>query len=295
MLTDELIARVRRIEITTRKLVEEGLAGESPSVFKGRGMEFDEVRQYIPGDDVRTIDWNVTARTGEPYVKSYVEERELTVMLAVDVSGSGDFGTRNSFKRELAVELAAVMSIAATTNNDKVGLLLFTDRVELLVPPMKGRSHVLRMLRDLLAFEPAGTGTDIRLALDTIYLLLKRRSIVFLVSDFLAEPGSYRQAMLVTNRRHDVAAFDISDPLESEMADVGIIALEDAETGRQRLVDTGDEQWRRDFSERVAMLDAEKSDVLAAAGVDRVRLTTERDYITEVGAFFKNRLQRMSR
>ena len=295
MLTDELISRVRRIEVTTRKLVEEGLAGEYHSVFKGRGMEFDEVRQYVPGDDVRTIDWNVTARTGEPYVKSYVEERELTVMLAVDVSRSGDFGTRNWFKRELAVELAAVMSIAATTNNDKVGLLLFTDRVELLMPPLKGRSHVLRMLRDLLAFEPAGTGTDIRLALDTIYVLLKRRSIVFLISDFLADPGSYRQAMLVTNRRHDVAAFDISDPLESEMADVGVIALEDAESGRQRLVDTGDRQWRRDFAERVARLDAEKSDVLAAAGVDRVRLTTERDYITEVGAFFKNRLQRMSR
>ena len=295
MLTDELIARVRRIEITTRKLVEEGLAGEYHSVFKGRGMEFDEVRQYIPGDDVRTIDWNVTARTGEPYVKSYVEERELTVMVAVDVSGSGNFGTRNWFKRELAAELAAVMSIAATTNNDKVGLLLFTDRVELLVPPMKGRSHVLRMLRDLLAFEPVGVGTDIKMALDTLYVLLKRRSIVFLISDFLADPGSFRQAMLVTNRRHDIAAFDISDPLENEMADVGIIALEDAESGRQRLVDTGDGQWRRDFSERVARLDAEKDEVLAAAGVDRVRVTTERDYIAEVGAFFKNRLQRMSR
>ena len=295
MLTNELIATVRRIEITTRQLVEDGLAGEYHSVFKGRGMEFDEVRQYIPGDDVRTIDWNVTARTGEPYVKSYVEERELTVMLAVDVSRSGDFGTRNRFKRELAVELAAVMSIAATTNNDKVGLLLFTDRVELLVPPMKGRSHVLRMLRDLLAYEPVGTGTDIRLALDTIYVILKRRSIVFLISDFLADPGSYRQAMLVTNRRHDVAAFDISDPLEREIADVGIIALEDTESGRQRLVDTGDRQWRRDFAERVARLDTEKSDVFAAAGVDRVRLTTERDYVAEVGGFFKNRLRRLTR
>ena len=247
MLTNDLIARVRRIEITTRQLVEDGLAGEYHSAFKGRGMEFDEVRQYVPGDDVRTIDWNVTARTGEPYVKSYVEERELTVMLAVDVSRSGDFGTRNRFKRELAVELAAVMSIAATTNNDKVGLLLFTDRVELLVPPMKGRTHVLRMLRDLLAYDPVGTGTDIRLALDTIYVLLKRRSIVFLVSDFLADPGAYRQAMLVTNRRHDVVAFDISDPMEREIADVGIIALEDAESGHQRWVDTGDKQWRQDF------------------------------------------------
>ena len=295
MLTNELIAMVRRIEITTRQLVEDGLAGEYHSVFKGRGMEFDEVRQYIPGDDVRTIDWNVTARTGEPYVKSYVEERELTVMLAVDVSRSGDFGTRNWFKRELAVELAAVMSIAATTNNDKVGLLLFTDRVELLVPPMKGRTHVLRMLRDLLAYEPVGTGTDIRLALDTIYVLLKRRSIVFLVSDFLADPGAYRQAMLVTNRRHDVVAFDISDPLEREIADVGIIALEDAESGKQRWVDTGDRQWRREFSERVARMDAEKSDVFAAAGVDHVRVTTERDYVAEVGGFFKNRLLRLSR
>ena len=295
MLTNELIARVRRIEITTRQLVEDGLAGEYHSVFKGRGMEFDEVRQYIPGDDVRTIDWNVTARTGEPYVKSYMEERELTVMLAVDVSRSGDFGTRNWFKRELAVELAAVMSIAATTNNDKVGLLLFTDRVELLVPPMKGRSHVLRMLRDLLAYEPVGTGTDIRLALDTIYVLLKRRSIVFLVSDFLVDPGAYRQAMLVTNRRHDVVAFDISDPMEREIADVGIIALEDAESGHRRWVDTGDRQWRQDFSERVARLDAEKSNVLATAGVDHVRVGTERDYLAEVGGFFKNRLQRLSR
>ena len=252
MLANELIARVRRIEITTRQLVEDGLAGDYHSVFKGRGMEFDEVRQYIPGDDVRSIDWNVTARTGEPYVKSYVEERELTVMLAVDVSRSGEFGTRNRFKRELAVELAAVMSIAATTNNDKVGLLLFSDRVELLVPPMKGRTHVLRMLRDLLAYEPVGTGTDIRLALDTIYVLLKRRSIVFLVSDFLADPEAYRQAMLVTNRRHDVVAFDISDPMEREIAEVGIIALEDAESGHRRWVDTGDRQWRQDFLERVA-------------------------------------------
>ena len=295
MLANELIARVRRIEITTRQLVEDGLAGDYHSVFKGRGMEFDEVRQYIPGDDVRSIDWNVTARTGEPYVKSYVEERELTVMLAVDVSRSGEFGTRNRFKRELAVELAAVMSIAATTNNDKVGLLLFSDRVELLVPPMKGRTHVLRMLRDLLAYEPVGTGTDIRLALDTIYVLLKRRSIVFLVSDFLADPEAYRQAMLVTNRRHDVVAFDISDPMEREIAEVGIIALEDAESGHRRWVDTGDRQWRQDFLERVARLEAEKSDVLAAAGVDHVRVGTERDYLGEVGGFFRNRLQRLTR
>jgi uncharacterized protein (DUF58 family) len=216
-------------------------------------------------------------------------------MLLVDVSRSGEFGTKNWFKRELAVELAAVMSFAATTNHDKVGLLLFTDRVELLVPPHKGRSHVLRLLRDLLAFQPAGRDTDIRLALDTIYVLLKRRSIVFLVSDFLADAESYRQAMLITNRRHDIVAFDLSDPLEHEMSDVGIIALEDAESGNLCWVDTGDKEWQRSFSERATRLEEEKSDAFGAAGVDRVRVTTERDYIAEVGAFFKNRLQRLSR
>ena len=295
MLAGDLIARIRRIEITTRKLVSDSFAGEYQSVFKGRGMEFDEVRQYHPGDDVRTIDWNVTARTGEPYVKSFIEERELTVMLAVDVSGSGDFGTRNRFKRELAVELAAVMSFAATTNNDRVGLLLFTDRVELLVPPRKGRSHVLRMVRDLLVFQPVGSGTDLRLALDTVHQMLKRRSIVFLVSDFLADPESYRQAMLVANRRHDVVAFDLSDPLEHEIADVGILALEDSESGQLRWVDTGSREWRREFSERTARLEERKREVMIAAGVDRISVTTERDYVAEVGAFFKDRLRRLGR
>ena len=295
MLTGDLIARIRRIEITTRKLVSDSFAGEYQSVFKGRGMEFDEVRQYHPGDDVRSIDWNVTARTGEPYVKSYIEERELTVMLAVDVSGSGDFGTRNRFKRELAGELAAVMSFAATTNNDKVGLLLFTDRVELLVPPRKGRSHVLRMVRDLLVFQPVSSGTDIRLALDMVHQMLKRRSIVFLVSDFLADPESYRQAMLVTNRRHDVVAFDLSDPLEYEIADVGLLALEDAESGQLRWVDTGSKEWQREFTDRVARLEEGKREVFAAAGVDRISVTTERDYVAELGAFFKDRLRRLRR
>ena len=295
MLTGDLIARIRRIEITTRKLVSDSFAGEYQSVFKGRGMEFDEVRQYHPGDDVRSIDWNVTARTGEPYVKSFIEERELTAMLVVDVSGSGDFGTRNRFKRELAVELAAVMSFAAITNNDKVGLLLFTDRVESLVPPRKGRSHVLRMVRDLLVFQPMGSGTDIRLALDTVHQMLKRRSIVFLVSDFLADPDSYRQAMMVTNRHHDVVAFDLSDPLEHQMADVGILSLEDAETGERRWVDTGSRVWRQEFADRVTRLEEGKRDVFSSARVDRINVTTERDYVAEVGAFFKDRLRRLGR
>ena len=295
MLTNELIRKIRRIEITTRKLVTDSLAGEYHSVFKGRGMEFHEVRQYYPGDDVRTIDWNVTARTGEPHVKSYAEERELTVMLVVDASGSGEFGTRNRFKRELAAELAAVMSFAATTNNDKVGLLIFSDRVELLVPPRKGRSHVLRMVRDLLVFQPEGVGTDIEKALDTINLLLKRRSIVFVVSDFLVDAASYRQALSVTSRRHDVVAFDLSDPLEREIANVGIIALEDAESGTLRWVDTGSRSWRREFSERAARFDRDKNEVFSWAGVDRVKVRTDEDYVPEVGAFFKNRMRRLSR
>ena len=295
MLTDELIARIKRIDITTRKLVDDSFAGEYQSVFKGRGMEFEEVREYYPGDDVRSIDWNVTARTGTPYVKSFIEERELTVMLAVDVSGSGDFGTKNRFKRELAGELAAVMSFAATTNNDRVGLLLFTDRVESVVPPRKGRSHVLRMVRDLLVFQPEGTGTDIRLALDTVHQMLKRRSIVFLVSDFLANPESYRQAMLVTKRHHDVVAFDLSDPLEHEIPDVGVLALEDAESGRLRWVDTGSREWKREFAESVARLEEGKREVFTATGVDRISVTTDRDYVVEVGAFFKDRLRRLGR
>ena len=295
MLTADLIARVRRIEVTTRKLVADGFAGEYHSVFKGHGMEFDEVRHYSPGDDVRDIDWNVTARTGEPYIKSYIEERELTVMLAVDVSRSGEFGTRNRFKRELAVELAAVMAFAATTNNDTVGLLLFTDRVELLIPPRKGRSHVLRMLRDLMAFQPAGVGTDIKLALDTINLVAKRRGIIFLVSDFLADPDSYRHTLLVTKRRHDVVAFDLKDPLEQEVGDIGVVALEDAEIGSLHWIDTGNEAWREAFSASVGQLEREKREVFSFAGVDHVEVSTERDYVPEVGAFFRQRMRRLFR
>ena len=296
MLTNELIAKIRRIEITTRKLVNDSFAGEYHSVFKGRGMEFVEVRQYHPGDDVRTIDWNVTARTGEPHVKSYAEERELTVMLVVDASRSGDFGTRNRFKRELAAELAAVMSFAATTNNDKVGLLIFTDRVEPPHPASQGTEpRPSHGCATSWCSSREGTGTDIRLALDTINVLLKRRSIVFVISDFLAEPESYRRALFATSRRHDVVAFDLDDPLEREIADGGIIALEDAETGQLRWVDTSSSAWRRTFSEKVARFVEDKREVFSSAAVDRVNVTTDRDYVAEVAAFFKNRLRRLAR
>ena len=295
MLTTELIRKIRRIEITTRRLVNESFAGEYHSVFKGRGMEFDEVRPYQRGDDVRSIDWNVTARTGEPYVKRYLEERELTVMLAVDASGSGEFGTVNRFKRELAAELAAVMSFAATTNNDKVGLMIFSDRIELFIPPRKGRSHALRLIRDMLVFQPEGQGTDIKLALDTINLVLKRRSIIFLVSDFLVEPETYRRPLFITNRHHDVIAIDLHDPLEREMADVGLVTLEDAETGALRLVDTSSRTWRNHFARRVERYESEKEEVFTAAGVDRIHVTTERDYVPGLTSFFKERARRLTR
>ena len=247
MVPAEIFRKVRQIEISTRRLVNDTLAGEYQSVFKGQGMEFREVRQYSPGDEVRSIDWNVTARMSEPYVRRYHEERELSVMLVVDASGSADFGSVRQFKRELAAELAAVLSFAATTNNDRVGLLIFTDRIELLIPPRKGRRHVLRLIRDMLVFEPQGRGTDIKLALDTVNLVLRRHSVVFLVSDFLADPEQYRQALAVTNRRHDVVAMDLHDPMERDIPDVGLLVLEDAETGALRQVDTSSRRWRNEF------------------------------------------------
>ena len=295
MLTTELVRKIRLIEISTRHLVADSFAGEYQSVFKGQGMEFDEVRAYQAGDDIRTIDWNVTARMGLPYVKRYLEERELTVLLVVDASGSGDFGSVNRFKKELAAELAAVLSFAATTNNDKVGLLIFTDRIELLIPPRKGRRHVLRLIREMLVFQPEGRGTDIRLALDTINVMLKRRGIIFFVSDFLAEPAEYDRTMFVTNRRHDMVAIDLHDPLEGDISDVGLVVMEDAESGTRTWVDTSSPSWRAAFAGRVEELEAAKSQAFNAAGVDRIRVTTDKDYVGELTAFFKKRAKRLAR
>ncbi len=293
MLTSELMSKIRRIEIRTRRLVNDSFAGDYHSVFKGRGMAFDEVRPYSPGDEIRTIDWNVTARTGEAYVKQFTEERELTVMLVVDMSGSGDFGSVNRFKRELAAELTAVLAFAATTNNDKVGLLIFTDRVELYIPPRKGRRHVLRLIRELLAFQPQNRGTDIKLALDTVNQMLQRRSIIFLVSDFLDDPARYRQALSMTNRRHDIIAVDLSDPLESDIANVGLLTLEDAETGALIWVDTSDKRWQAAFKQRSQQLAAEKHQAFIRASVDRIAVGTDQDYINPLTGFFQQRARRV--
>jgi uncharacterized protein (DUF58 family) len=293
MLTNDLIKKIRHIEIRTKRLVNDSFAGEYHSIFKGRGMEFEEVRPYQPGDDIRTIDWNVTARTGEPYVKRFVEERELTVMLMVDASASENFGSVQRFKRELAAELTAVLSFAATTNNDRVGLLIFTDRVELFIPPRKGRKHVLRLLRELLAFEPQHTGTDIKLALDAVNHVMKRRGIVFLVSDFMAVPESYRTAMAVTNRRHDLIAVDLHDPLESSMGSVGLLALEDPETGEIAWVDTSSREWSDAFRQRMEAVRSGTTRAFRQAGVDRIDVATDRDYVAPLTAFFQERYRRI--
>jgi len=296
MLTPELINKIRRIEIRTRHLANDSFAGEYQAIFKGRGMEFDEVRPYQPGDEVRTIDWKVTARTGEPFVKRYVEERELTVILLVDASASGQFGTVNRFKREIAAELAAVLAYSAISNNDKVGLLIFTDQRELFIPPRKGRRHVLRLIRDLLAFEPTGTGTNLRLGLDTINHMLKRRGIIFLISDFLAPAESYRAALQITNRRHDVIAVTLNDPRELvEWPNVGLVALQDAETGQTQWVDTGSRHWREAFVERVTELALARNRIFRQAKVDRIDISTDADYVIPLTNFFERRARRLRR
>jgi len=295
MLTPELIKKIRQIEIRTRHLVNTSFAGEYHAVFKGRGMEFDEVRPYQRGDEVRTIDWNVTARTGELFVKRYVEERELTVMLLVDASASGEFGTVSRFKREIAAELAAVLAFSAITNNDKVGLLIFTDQIELFITPRKGRRHVLRLIRDLLAFEPQGYRTNLKLGLETLNHMLKRRSIIFLISDFLSPPDGYRRILQVSNRRHDIIAVTLSDPREHVWPNVGLVALEDAETGQVQWVDTSSRQWQQAFIERVGELRVARERVFRRAKVDRIDITTDRDYVIPLANFFEKRVRRIRR
>ena len=295
ILAEELAEKIKRIEITARHLVTDSLAGEYHSVFKGMGMEFDEMRPYSLGDDVRRIDWNVTARMNTPYIRKYQEERELTVFLAVDASGSSDFGTTGQFKRELAAELAAVLSFAATTNNDKVGLLVFTDKPELIVPPRKGKRHVLRMVRDLLVFTPEGSGTSIESALDTINRVVKRRSIIFLISDFLVEPESFRSSLAATNRRHDIIALDLHDPMEHQIPDVGLMVLEDAETGELEWVDTSNKAWKEAFEARVLDLEQQKRRLLSSLAIDHIQISTDKDYVVELNEFFARRSRRRAR
>ena len=287
MIPREVLRKVRRIEIRTRKLVNESLAGGYHSVFKGRGMEFSEVREYQFGDDVRTIDWNVTSRMGHPYVKKYVEERELTVVLVVDLSGSNRFGSAAQFKAEMMAEICALLAFSATRNNDRVGLILFTDRVEKFVPPRKGRPHVLRVVREILYHQPEGTGTDLTGALEYLGHVVRRRAVVFLVSDFLAE--GYERALRIANRTHDLVALAIEDPLEREIPAVGFLALEDAETGRVRVVDTSSARLRRRFREAAEQRVEARRSLFRRLSIDSVDLGTDRPYDVPLVRFFERR------
>lgn len=290
MISKELAKKIRLIEIQTGKAVNDVLAGEYHSVFKGRGMEFDEVREYAPGDEIRTIDWNVTARMGRPFVKRYVEERELTVWLMVDLSASGAFGSRAQLKNEVAAELCALLAFSAIKNNDKVGLVVFTDRVELFAAPNKGRSHVLRLIRDLLNFRPRGRGTDIAEALDYLGRITHKKGVVFLVSDFLAP--DYRKPLSIVARRHDLIAVSVADPREAALPDVGLIELEDAETGRRVLVDTSSRKVRGQYAQAAARRQNEIRELFRSMSIDQVAVETGQDYVRGLMLLFRKRERR---
>lgn len=294
-LTKEILKKVRQIEVRTNRLINDSLAGSYQSVFKGRGMNFDEVREYVPGDDIRTIDWNVTARTGIPHIKKFTEERELTIMLMIDISGSGDFGSTTCSKRELMAELGSVLAFSATRNNDKVGLLLFTDVVELYIPPQKGRGHILRIIREILYFKTQGKRTDIKVALDFTNRVIKRKCVAFLLSDFCL-PGSFdyelkalQPKLQISNKRHDLISVMVSDPRELELPNVGWITLEDAETGEQVELNTADDNIRDQYSSLAKSRQKMLQKNIRAAGIDFLDLYTDRPYLPELLSFFNSR------
>jgi uncharacterized protein (DUF58 family) len=291
MLPADVLRQVQRIHIRTRRLVDGIFAGEYHSVFKGRGMEFAEVREYVPGDDVRTIDWNVTARMGQPYVKQYVEERELTVMLLVDLSASGRFGSVQKLKTEIATELCGVLALSAIRNNDKVGLILFTDTIEKYVAPQKGRNRALRVIREMLAFEPARRGTDLGQALEYLDNVHRRRSVSFLVSDFIA--SGYEKPLRMAHRRHDIIPLCITDRRETSLPRLGLINLRDLETGATVMVDTGSAAVRRDFARRQAVAVERRRRLFASIGLDSIEVATDEPYMHALMRFFRLRERRL--
>jgi len=290
MLPEELIKRIRQIQIYTSRAVDASFAGQYESVFKGRGMQFDEVREYMPGDEIRTIDWNVTARTGRPFIKRVVEEREMTVLFAVDLSASGEFGTVSKLKNELAAEFCAVLAFAAAKNNDKVGLLIFTDRIELFIPPKKGSRHILRLIRELLGFTMPKRRTNIPLALDYIAKVVRKRATVFLVSDFI-ETG-FQKPLSLLNKRHDVIAVPVRDRVEVAMPAVGLIEVQDAETGQIMLVDTSSRRFRTRYGEHSSRRFNELKNTLRSANVDLIPIATDKPYINDLIQFFHMRHRR---
>lgn len=281
---------LRHIEIVTRRIVNEVVAGRYHSVFRGRGMEFDEVREYMPGDDVRSIDWNVTARTGKPHIKRYVEERELTVVLLVDLSASTDFGSVGRLKRILATEVSALLAFSAIKNNDRVGLLLFADEVEKYIPPKKGRNHVLRVIRELL-HEARGRGTNIPGAIEHLNNVIRRKAVVFLISDF-AVSGDLQKTLSIANHRHDLVALTVTDPRELDLPDVGLIEGEDPETGARRWVDTSSARVRRAYADEARRRVQARDRLFQSLSIDHVDLWTDRDYVRPMVEFFRRRASR---
>jgi uncharacterized protein (DUF58 family) len=288
----EILRKIRALEIKTKGLVQTIFAGDYHSVFKGRGMNFEDVREYQPGDEIRAIDWNVTARLGTAFVKKFTEERELTVVLVVDVSASGNFGSVSQSKRELAAEVACLLAFSAIRNNDKVGLLLFSDRVELFIPPKKGRSHTLRIIREILFFEPAGSGTAPALALDYLNKVVTRRAVVFFISDF--QTDDFSRELSVSGRRHDFIAVHVQDQREEMLPNVGIITLEDAETGEQIEINTADRTTRARFSALAETRRAELNRTLRRNSIDAISLRTGEDYLPALRSFFKQRERRLA-
>lgn len=295
MLTPSLMRRIRRIELRSNRLVQNVFSGAYHSIYKGRGLAFASVRPYVPGDDIRAIDWKVTARAGEPYIKQFVEERELSVMILIDGSASVFFGTQDQQKRDLAAELGAVLAYAAITNQDRVGLMIFSDHIEHHIPPRKGRKHILHLIRDLLTFETKGKGTDLSRALRTMNRILKPGSIVFVLSDFLLPPRAYERDLILTSKRHDTIAIVLSDPLEEAIPEVGLMGLQDAETGEVQWVNTNSLEWQKQFRAKNKQLAAEREAVLSRANVARVDIPPDGDFVRALAHFFQQQARMRSR
>lgn len=287
MIPKEVLKQIRRIQISSTRVVTDVFAGQYHSVFKGKGMEFDEVREYFPGDDIRSIDWNVTARSGVPHIKKFVEERELTVMIMLDLSRSSVFGTADKTKRRLAAEVACVLAFAAAKNNDKIGFIGFTDDVEIFVPPRKGIKHILRIVREALYTEPKGHGTNISGAMEYLSKVMNRKTVTFLISDFLDE--GFKKPLSVANKRHDLVAVTITDPVEMNLPDVGLAHFFDAETGQERLIDTSDKKFRDIYRENALKRAGERTRLFQSLNVDYVDLYTDKPFSNSLYAFFKKR------
>ncbi|OHB97267.1 MAG: hypothetical protein A2W74_06840 [Planctomycetes bacterium RIFCSPLOWO2_12_38_17] len=290
MISKDILKKIKQIQIHTRRLVDEAFIGEYHSVFKGRGMEFEEVREYQPGDEIRTIDWNVTARMGRPFVKRYVEERELTVMLLVDVSASGNFGSVRHLKNEIATEICALLAFSAIKNNDKVGMIMFTDKIEKFLPPKKGPKYVFRVIRELLCSKPSGRGTDISVALEYLKKISSRRAISFVVSDFLAD--NYEHALRIANKKHDIISVTVVDPREQELPDVGMVELKDAESGETLLLDTSNPLARKEFGALANKVQQERSRLFRSMGIDEIVINTGKHYVEPIIRFFRIREKR---